>query len=387
MSEQNKSKKTRTTLTTLGRDTKDQKGFINPPIYKGSTVLFPDVAALRANNAIYTYGRHATPTSRAFCDAMTELEGGDDTVLTESGTAAVILVLHTFAKQGAHFLVTDNVYSPVRLSLDVMFKKYGVQVTYFDPHIGADIEKLITDKTTLILCETPGSLSMEVHNLPAITQVANKANIPVAVDNTWATPLFLQPLELGADITIHAGAKYILGHSDGFIGSVTAREKYFKLIYKTRRHLGYCASSDEAHMALRGLRTLAIRMDQHMETGLKLARWFEQQDYVERVLHPGLETHPDHDIWKRDFAGAGGLFSVIFKENARDRLDARLNNLTHFGLGFSYGGYESLALPFDPRNLRTATQWNEGPAVRFYTGLEDVDDLLADISENFKTLT
>lgn len=376
-----------TRLTHLGRNPGENFGFVNPPLYRGSTILYPSLEAMKTRSVPYTYGRRGTPTLRALEDSITELEGGAHTVLTSSGLSACAIGILSTTGAGGHVLITDSVYQPVRKIGDGFLKKFGVEVTYYDPLIGSGIADLIRDNTQLIYTETPGSQTFEMQDLPAIVEAARARSIPVLADNTWGSPLYFNPLALGADIVVHAGTKYFGGHSDVNLGSVTVTEKFAKQLRQTHGDLGQCAGAEDAQLCLRGLRTLKIRLEHHEKAALEMADWLAQQPEVARMLHPARADHSGHDIWKRDFRGSTGLFSVVLKDIPEDAFAAMIDGLALFGMGASWGGYESLVLPFDPRGYRTATRWDaEGPCLRFFIGLEDLDDLKADLEAGFARL-
>jgi cystathionine beta-lyase len=378
-----------TRLVTAGRDPAAQKGFVNPAVFHGSTVLYPTAEDLHAHRAEYTYGRHGTPTTRALQDVLMGLEGPQcaGVGIAPSGLAAISTTLLSVTKAGDHLLVCDNVYRPSRNFCNGVLARYGVETTYFDPHIGAGIEKLVKPNTRAVLVEAPGSQSFEMPDIPAIAEVAHARGALVIDDNTWATPLYHRSLELGVDISMQAATKYIGGHSDIMFGTISANAKAWPLVQETIRLLGVCAGPDDVFLALRGTRTLGVRLAQHYRAGLEMARWLEQRPEVAQVLHPGLESHPGHAIWKRDFTGASGLFSIVLKPCAQKAVDAMLDTLTLFGMGFSWGGFESLMIPFDCGSYRTATKWTPGgPTLRLHIGLENVDDLKADLERGFAAL-
>lgn len=375
-----------TRLAHTGTNPGAQFGFVNTPPYRGSTVLFPTLAALESKDQPYTYGRRGTPTVRALEKALAELEGGADCRLTPSGYQAVASAILAFVEAGDHILVADTVYQPSRQFCDHMLTKLGVETEYYDPLIGGKIETLFRPNTRLILAESPGSQTFEVQDVPAIAKAA-KANrdIWLLLDNTWATPLFFRPFEHGVDVSIQAATKYIVGHADAMLGAVISNERAAKHVERATGLIGSCPGSEETYLGLRGLRTLDVRLRRHYESGLEMARWLETQPGISRVIHPGLKSHPGHAIWKRDFLGASGLFAVILTKAARPAVASLVDGLEFFGMGFSWGGYESLVLPFDPTSYRTATRWKaEGPALRIHIGLEDTDDLKRDLSEGLK---
>ena len=370
-----------TTVVRSGRKTEEYFGFVNPPVYHGSTVLYPDVATLKSRKVRYTYGRRGNPTAEALEDALTELDGGAGTVLTSSGLAAIALAFMSVVRANGHVLVADNVYHPTRHFCDTVLKPLGIETTYFDPLLASDgLKALIRDNTQAIFFESPGSQTFEMLDVPAVTAIANDADIPAIMDNTWATPLFFRPLEHGADIAVYAGTKYTGGHSDIMLGTVTANAKLWKDLHNTWGSMGLASSPDDIYLGQRGLRTMHVRLDRHMASALEIARWLETRPEVSRVLHPGLESHPGHAIWKRDFTGSSGLFSLVMQPGPDEAVAAFLDHLAYFGLGYSWGGYESLAIPFDCSSYRTATKFEaEGPAIRLHIGLEDVADLKADL--------
>ena len=371
---------------TAGRDTKAQKGFVNPPVFHGSTVLYPTAEDFHAHRAEFSYGRHGNPTTRALQDVLMALEGPQcaGVALAPSGLAAISTTLLAVTKAGDHLLVCDNAYRPTRNFCNGMLSRYGVETTYFDPLIGAGIEKLFKPNTRAILVEAPGSQSFEMADVPAMIAAAHARGAVVIDDNTWATPLYHRSLELGVDISMQAATKYIGGHSDIMFGTISANAKAWPMVTEAMRLLGVYAAPDDVYLALRGTRTLAIRLEQHYRSGLEMARWLEQRPEVLKVLHPALESHPGHAIWKRDFRGASGLFSIVMKPKPQAAVDAMLNSLSLFGMGASWGGFESLAIPFDCATYRTATKWAPGgPAVRLHIGLEHVDDLKADLDCGF----
>ena len=378
--------KAETRLVTAGRDTKAQKGFVNPPVVHGSTVLYPTVEDLHAHRGEFQYGRHGTPTTRALQDVLMALEGPQcaGVGLAPSGLAAVSTTLLSVLKAGDHLLVCDNVYRPSRNFCNGLLARYGVETTYFDPLIGSDIEKLFKPNTRAILVEAPGSQSFEMPDVPAIAGVAHARDVLVVDDNTWATPLYHRSLDQGVDISMQAATKYIGGHSDIMFGIISANARAWPLIAETIRLLGVCAGPDDVFLALRGTRTLAVRLAQHYRTGLDMARWLADRPEVVRVLHPALESDPGHAIWKRDFTGASGLFSIVLKPKPQAAVDAMLDSLKLFGMGFSWGGFESLAIPFDCSAYRTATKWAPGgPTLRLHIGLENIEDLKADLDRGF----
>ncbi|MCB1473363.1 MAG: cystathionine beta-lyase [Rhodobiaceae bacterium] len=369
-----------TTIVTSGRTPEDYFGFVNPPVYHGSTVLYPDVATLKSRQQRYTYGRRGSPTTEALEAALTELDGGAGTVLVPSGLAAISLTILTVVKSGGHILVTDNAYQPTRNFCNTVLKQLGIETTYFDPRAGAGIAELFRDNTELVFTEAPGSQTFEMQDVPAIAAAARARGIAVAMDNTWATPLYFRPIEHGVDFAVYAGTKYVVGHSDAMLGTVTANEAWWKRLHDTWGNMGLAAGPDDVYLAQRGLRTMHLRLARHMASALEIARWLETRPEVSRVLHPGLESHPGHAIWKRDFSGASGLFSMIMKPGPDAAVAAFLDDLAYFGLGYSWGGFESLAIPFDCASYRTATRFEaEGPAIRLHIGLEDVADLRADL--------
>ncbi|EKS39996.1 cystathionine beta-lyase [Afipia clevelandensis] len=378
-----------TELVTAGRDTVAQKGFINPPIVRGSTVLYPTAEDLHAHRGEFQYGRHGTPTTKALQQALMALEGPNcaGVGLAPSGVGAISTALLAILKAGDHVLVIDSVYRPTRNFCDSLLKRYGVETTYFDPMIGAGIEKLFRPNTRAVLVEAPGSQSFEMPDIPAIAAVAHAKGAIVLDDNTWATPLFHRSLDQGVDISIQAGTKYIGGHSDIMFGTISANAATWPLMTEAIRLLGVCAGPDDVFLALRGLRTLAVRLAHHQKSGLEMARWFAERPEVLRVIHPALENDPGHAIWKRDFTGASGLFSIVLKPASKKAVDAFLDTVTLFGLGYSWGGFESLVIPFDCSSYRTATAWNPGgPTLRFHIGLENLDDLKADLERGFAAL-
>ncbi|SEC07046.1 cystathionine beta-lyase [Bradyrhizobium erythrophlei] len=378
-----------TRLVTAGRDTKAQKGFVNPPVFHGSTVLYPTAEDLHAHRAEFTYGRHGSPTTRALQDVLMALEGPQcaGVGIAPSGLAAISTTLLAVLKAGDHLLVCDNAYRPTRNFCDNMLKRYGIETSYFDPLIGAGIETLFKPNTRAVLIEAPGSQSFEMPDVRAISAVAHARGALMIDDNTWATALYHRSLEQGVDISMQAGTKYIGGHSDIMFGTIAANAKAWPLVQEAIRLLGVCAGPDDVYLALRGVRTLSVRLAQHHRSGLEIARWLGARPEVDRVLHPALETDPGHAIWKRDFTGASGLFSIVLKPVPQTAVDAMLNALTLFGMGFSWGGFESLAIPFDCSDYRSATKWSPGgPTLRLHIGLENLDDLKADLDRGFAAL-
>lgn len=376
-----------TIVTEAGRAPARHFGFVNPPVYRGSTILFPTVEALETLNQPYTYGTKGTPTTRALETAWTEIAGAADTVLTPSGLAAIDLALLTATQAGAHILVTDSAYQPTRAFCDGVLKRFGVETEYYDPLIGGDIAARIRPETTAILVESPGSQSMEIQDTPAIAAAAHAHGLCVILDNTWATPLLFPPHERGADLVVEAGTKYLSGHSDVLLGLVSANAQWAKRLRSVFNAFAIGVSPDDASLALRGLRTMHLRLREQGRAALALATWLAARPEVARVLHPALPDHPGHALWKRDFLGASGVFSVILHPAPKAAVDAFVNGLTHFGIGFSWGGFESLVLPFDCAPYRTATTWTpEGPALRFSVGLEDLEDLKADLEAGFMRL-
>lgn len=381
-----------TLLVTTGRDPEANHGVVNPPVYHASTIVFPTVAELHESQKRHDtkktrYGRHGTPTTFALEEAIAELEGGHQAIALGSGVAAITATLAAFVKSGDHLLVVDSCYGPTRRFCDAVLKRFGVATTYYDPRIGAGIAKLIQPNTRLIFLESPGSLTFEVQDVPAIAAAAHKANVVTAMDNTWATPLYFKPLEHGIDISIVSATKYIAGHSDLMMGLITTTEAAYLPVRRSVEEFGGSAAPDDCYLALRGYRTLSVRLERHQENGLKLARWLQQRPEVARVLHPALPDHPDHALWTRDFGGACGLFAVELKPVPEPAVAAMLDGLELFGMGYSWGGFESLILPADPRPYRTAVPWTAaGPLLRIHAGLEDPDDLIADLDAGFARL-
>jgi cysteine-S-conjugate beta-lyase len=375
-----------TTLVTAGRDTKAQKGFVNPPVVHGSTVLYPTADDLHAHRGEFQYGRRGTPTTKALQEAMIALEGPQcaGVGIAPSGLAAIATALLAVLKAGDHLLVCDNAYRPTRNFCNGLLAGYGVETSYFDPLVGAGIAQLFKPNTRAVLLEAPGSQSFEMPDIPAIASVARARGALVIDDNTWATPLYHRSLEQGVDISIQAATKYIGGHSDIMFGTISANAKAWPLVAGAIYLLGTCAGPDDVFLALRGLRTLSVRLAQHHRSGLEMARWLAARPEVVRVLHPALESDPGHAIWKRDFSGASGLFSIVLKPKPQQAVDALLDAVELFGMGYSWGGFESLVIPFDCEAYRTATKWApSGPTLRLHIGLENVEDLKADLERGF----
>jgi cystathionine beta-lyase len=378
-----------TRLVVGGRDTAANHGFVNPPVHHVSTVLYPTAEDFLARRARYLYGRRGTPTSEALENALRELEGPDcaGVALLPSGLAAISTALLAVLNAGDHLLVTDSVYQPTRKFCDGVLKRFGVATTYYDPLVGAGIAALIQPNTRAVFVEAPGSLSFEMQDVPAIAAAAHAGGAVVLMDNTWASPLYFRAFEKGVDLSIQAATKYIGGHSDVMLGTVSANKATWERLTDTVHALGLCVGPDDIYLGLRGLRTMGVRLAQHDQAGRKVARWLEQRPEIARVLHPALDGSPGHAIWQRDFSGASGLFSIVFKPVPDAAVHAFLDELSLFGIGASWGGFESLAIPFDCAAIRTATRWSPGgPTVRIHIGLEDVDDLIGDLERGFAAL-
>ncbi|MFI0960003.1 cystathionine beta-lyase [Streptomyces sp. NPDC021080] len=379
-----------------GSDPRRQGGYVNPPVHHASTVLYRDVAEMDASQADPlkrggpVYGRFGTPTSRAFEEALTELEGGHAAVVTCSGLSAITTTILAYVRAGDHILVSDSVYLPTRKFCDSL-AVLGVETEYYSPTAdGAAIARLIRPRTRLLYLESPGSTTFEVQDVPALTAVCRARGVATIADNTWATPMFHRPLALGAgvDAVVHSATKYLTGHADSILGAVVCTEESYPLVRGAAMRLGQCASADDTYLGLRGLRTLGVRLARHQEQGLELARWIAGREGVAAVLHPGLPGDPGHDLWRRDFTGAAGLFGVeLDPVFGKPDIDAMLDHLRLFGLGHSYGGYESLIVPADPVSRRLPGTWaGRGPLIRVHVGLEALADLKQDLRAGFEVL-
>jgi cystathionine beta-lyase len=381
-----------TLVTHLGRDSERFEGAVNPPVYHVSTVLHPNVAHMEQAGAKpyegMTYGRFGTPTTQAVEEAVAALEGGLRSIAVPSGLAAITSALGALVSAGDHVLVTDSVYFPTRRYCDTVLARLGVETSYYDPLCGSGIKSLIQPNTKLVVVEAPGSLTFEVQDIPAIAAEARKAGALVVMDNTWATPLHFKPFEKGVDVSLQAATKYIVGHADAMLGFITVQDEALWLKIKTHTAtLGLGVGADEAYLGLRGLRTLPLRLERHQENGLLVATWLKRRPEVMRLLHPALPNDAGHAVWKRDFQGACGLFAMILNPVPKPAIDAFLDSLELFGLGFSWGGYESLIIPADKGIVRTATSWNPGgPTIRLHVGLENPDDLIRDLEKGFARL-
>ncbi len=375
-----------TLLTQLGRDPAQSRGTVNTPVYRTSTVVFPDLGSFESRDPddykSMRYGVHGTPTAWALEDAVAKMEGGYQAVALPSGLAAITVALAAFCKSGDHLLVTDSAYAPTRMFCERQLRPNGVEVEYYDPLIGADIAALLRPNTKAVFCEPPGSLTFEMQDIPAIAAAAHARGIPVLSDNTWGTPYFFRSFERGVDVSIHAATKYIVGHSDVLMGIVVTNERCWLPLRRTVADYGFCVSPDDCYLALRGLRTIGVRMKQQMANALEVARWLQARPEVQRVLYPALEDDPGHAIWKRDFDGAASLFGVVLHTVPRAKVAAFVNALQLFGIGSSWGGYESLVTAPQPEKVRSATRWNPAdPVIRLHIGLEDPADLMADLAQ------
>lgn len=378
-----------TKLTVGGRDPFAHHGYVNTPVYHASTLLYRTAEDFLARRGQYFYGRRGTPTSEALERALAELEGPAcaGVSLLPSGLAAISTALLSVLRTGEHVLVTDSCYGPTRKFCDSVLSRFGVATTYYDPLIGGGIAALVQPNTRAVFVESPGSLTFEMQDVPAIAAAAHARGALVLMDNTWASPLYFRPLDKGVDLAIQSGTKYIGGHSDLMLGVVAANAQAWPQLRETVFNTGLCVGPDDMNLGLRGLRTMGVRLKRHQEAGLAVARWLEQRPEVLRVIHPALPSHPGHAIWKRDFTGACGLFGAVLKPVPETAVHAFLNTLTLYGIGASWGGYESLAIPFDVTSVRTATKWApDGPCLRFHIGLEDVRDLIADLERGFAAL-
>lgn len=379
--------KNSTKLSHLGRNAEKQDGFVNPPVYRGSTMLFSSLKELKDPPLGYGYGRNGSPAQTHLAKLMCELEQGAYCRFTSCGLMAITGTLLSLVKAGDHILVADSVFYPTRHFCNLTLKALGIETTYYDPLIGQGIEKLIRPETSLIFTESPGSDTFEIQDIPAITKVAKAHDVLVVIDNTWATPLFFNPLKHGVDVSIHSATKYITGHSDALLGIVIANERVAPKLKVAQGALGLCPGSEEVFAALKGLRTLDIRMKKHQENALMLATWLEEHDEVDQVLHPALPSFASHDLWKRDFSGASGLFSIVLKPCSDQALEAMVDQLKLFGIGWSWGGYESLIVLLITKGARTATNGQlAGPLLRIHAGLEDIDDLKDDLEQGFERL-
>ncbi len=369
-----------TRLTHTGYDPHEYHGFVNPPVVHASTVLFANAAEAAAYNKRFTYGTTGTPTTEALAAAMDALEGSAGTVVVPSGLAAVTVALLGFVSAGDHLLITDSVYFPTRRFAETVLRRLGVEVEYYHPEIGTEIAALMRPNTRAVFTESPASNTFEIQDIPAISRAAHKNGAVVLMDNTWATPLYFKPLDHGVDISIQATTKYPAGHSDLVGGTISANEKHWPQLWDTFRALGTCAGPDDTYQVLRGLRTMGIRLERHQASALEIAKWLQGLPSVSDVLHPGLESHPGHALWKRDFCGSSGLFAFVMNGGGRSNAHAFLNALTLFGLGASWAGYGSLAGHVSLRDRTIAKGENyAGPVIRLQIGLEDVPDLKADI--------
>jgi len=369
-----------TRLAHSGNDPHDYFGFVNPPVVHASTVLFKNAASMWDRDQKYTYGTRGTPTTDALGAAIDELEGSAGTIMVPSGLAAVTIPLLAFLSSGDHVLIVDSVYGPTRRFADTMLKRLGVDVGYYDPEIGAGIARLLKPNTKVVFTESPGSNTFEMQDIPAIAKAARAIGAIVMMDNTWATPLYFRPLDHGVDISIHAATKYPAGHSDVLMGTVSANAACWKQLYETYVTMGCCAGPDDVYQVLRGLRTMGVRLAHHEKSALEIARWLERQDGVAQVLHPALESHPGNAMWKRDFSGSSGIFSIVLDGGGGAQANAFLDALEIFGLGYSWGGYESLAVPVFLGDRTVSKSRYAGPLIRLQIGLEDVADLKADIA-------
>lgn len=377
-----------TALVLAGRSPFEYHGFVNAPLYRGSTVLSETYDDLIHHRGRYVYGRRGSPTLEALSNALISIEKGAGVLLTPSGLSAISTALLSVLKSGDHVLVADSVYRPTRLICDGILKRMGVETTYYDPLIGDGIRSLFKKNTTAVFIEAPGSQSFEMCDVSAVAKAAQDYRAVSLMDNTWATPLYFRPHEHGVDISIQAGTKYLGGHSDINLGTISVNEKYYQRVLATHGDLGINPGPEDVYLALRGLRTMDVRLQRHMASGIQVARWLQSRPDVLRVLHPALEDDPGHGIWKRDFSGASGLFSFIVKPEHSEKISNFFDSLELFGMGYSWGGFESLAIPFDCSSYRTATAWNPGgSAVRIHIGLEDPLDLIDDLARALDKLS
>jgi cystathionine beta-lyase len=378
-----KNDKPDTKAVSAGRMSEAHFGMVNTPVYRASTVLFPNLAALESHSQEYTYGRRGTPSSRSLEAALCELEGGARTVLVPSGLNACATAILSVVGAGDHLLMVDSCYEPTREFCDKVLSRFGAETSYYPP--GADIAPYLEPNTRAVFCESPGSLTFEVQDIPALAKTAHAHGASVLMDNTWATPLLFPALRHGVDLSIQAVTKYVGGHADLMMGAITANESHAARLVKFHGTTGLFSSGDDIFLALRGLRTLPVRLKRHQETGTRLALWLKARPEVTRVLYPALPDDPGHALWQRDFKGACGLFSFELKPVPKPALAAFLDGLSHFGLGWSWGGFESLIVPAHIR--RTVSPFRaEGPVLRIHAGLEDADDLIADLDRGLARL-
>jgi len=380
-----------TQVVHLGRDPRRFLGAVNTPVFRASTILFSDLAELeraaRGEHPGISYGLHGLPTVTDLQSAMAALEGGFAALAVPSGLTATTLPLLALARPGDHVLVTDVVYGPTRRFCENHLKRLGVEVSYYDPLAAAALEREFRPNTRLVFAESPGSLTFEVQDVPAIAAVAHARGAQVVLDNTWATPLGFRAFDHGVDVAVHAATKYIGGHSDVLLGVIVANEATHPALHRIWTDMGIAASSDDCFLGLRGLRTLAARLAQHQASALKIAGWLRSRPEVAEVLYPALPEARGHALWKRDFTAASGLFGVILRAVPRERIARMLNGMRLFGMGWSWGGFESLMIPTYPDRARTVTTWHaEGPTLRLHIGLEDPDDLIADLEDGFARL-
>ncbi len=386
--------KDETRIVSGGRHPEQHFGAVNPPVFHASTIISESMAAFeyksehRTERGLVVYGRFGTPTTFALEEAMAELEGAYASIAAASGKSAINCALLAFLAHGDHVLFSDSVYFPTREFGDTILARMGIEATYFDPLAGREIEDLMRPNTRVVFFESPGSLTFEVVDVPALVEVAHRHGAVVIMDNTWATPYFFKPLAFGVDVSVQAATKYIVGHSDAMLGVISTSEAFWRPVQTAVRGLGVVPGADEAYLGLRGLRTLAVRLDRHHANGLRIAQWLAARREVHRVLYPALPDDPGYDLWKRDFSGAAGLMGVVLAEPVpKSAVAAMIDGYAYFGIGASWGGYESLVMPAYPERFRSATEWAPpGPCLRIHVGIEDPEDLIVDLDAGFARL-